>query len=170
MFQQELFGTAQSFSEDEFSLYHGTKSDFLKRLDNIAERSISGSSNNAILFDLSGFIRVKTYSNCKNLNEFALLLYQHFSKLSEGYNRCEIISDRYFDGSLKEGTRKKRGEGGSRLIFNEETLIPKDFSENFPRNLKTKDDLSIFLSNKFMEFHKTSQVLITTIKDKALVI
>ena len=44
-------------------------------------------------------------------------------------------------------------------------MIPKDFSENFLRNSKNKDDLSIFLSNKFMEFHKTAQVLVTTIKD-----
>ena len=177
MFQQELFGTAQSIVEDVCSLYHGTKSDILKRLDNIAEPSlsgsssnvilfelsafirvktnsncknfnefalllyhniaepsISGSSNNAILFELSAFIRVKTNSNCKNFNEFALLLYHHFSKPSEGGNRCEIISDRYFDGSLEEGTRKKRGEEASRLIFNGETLIPKDFSEHLLRN------------------------------------
>ena len=86
-----------------------------------------------------------------------LLLYHHFSKPSEGGNRCEIISDRYFDGSLEEGTRKKRGEEASRLIFNGETLIPKDFSEHFLRNSKTKKnkkkkDLSISLSNKFMSF------------------
>ena len=136
MFQQELFGTAQSIVEDVCSLYHGTKSDILKRLENIPEPSISGSSNNAILFELSAFIRVKTYSNCKNFNEFALLLYYHFSKPSEGGNPCEIISDRYFDGSLEEGTRKKRGEEASRLVFNGETLISKDFSEHFLRNSK----------------------------------
>ena len=86
-----------------------------------------------------------------------LLLYHHFSKPSEGGNCCEIISDRYFDGSLEKGTRKKRGEEASRLIFNGETLIPKDFSEHFLRNSKTKKnkkkkDLSISLSNKFMSF------------------
>ena len=67
LFQQELFGTAQSIAEDEFSLYHGTNSDILKRLDNIPEPSISGTSNNAILFDLSALIRVKAYSNYLNL-------------------------------------------------------------------------------------------------------
>lgn len=67
-----------------------------------------------------------------------MLLYQHFSKLSEGCNRCEIISDRYFEGSLKEGTRKKRGEEGSRLIFNGETMIPKDFSEDVLRNSRQR--------------------------------
>ena len=87
-----------------------------------------------------------------------LLLYHHFSKPSEGGNRCEMISDRYFDGSLEEGTRKKRGEEASRLIFNGETLIPKDFREHFLRNSKKKKkqkkkkDLSISLSNKFMSF------------------
>ena len=33
--------------------------------------------------------------------------------------------------NLIEGTRKKREEGRSGLIFNGETLIPKDFSEEF---------------------------------------
>ena len=126
--------TAQSIAEDDFSLYHGTKSDILKRLNNIPKANISGSSNNAILFDLLAFIRVKTYSNCKNFNEFALLLYQHFSKLSEGYNCCKI-------------------------------LILNGFSEHFLRNSKNKEDLGIFLSNEFMEFHKTSQDSVVTIKD-----
>ena len=135
-------------------------------MDDIPEPSISGTSNNAISFGLSAFIRVKVYSNCKNLNEFALLLYQHFSKLSEGYNRYEIISDRYFERILKEGTRKKRGEAGSKLIFNGETMNPKDFSEDFLRNSKNKDDVGdIFLLNKFLEFHKTSQVLVVSIED-----
>ena len=53
--QQELFWTAQRIAEDEFSLYHGTKSDRLKRLDNIPEPNISFSSSNAILFHLSTF-------------------------------------------------------------------------------------------------------------------
>lgn len=100
-------------------------------MDDIPEPSISGTSNNAISFGLSAFIRVKAYSNCKNLNEFVLLLYQHFSELSEGYNRYEIMSDRYFERILKEGTRKKRGEGGSKVIFNGEAVNPKDFSEDF---------------------------------------
>ena len=91
LFQQKLFWTTQSIAKDEFSLYHGTKSDRLKRLDNIPEPSISYSSNNAILFYLLSFIRVKTYSNCKNFTEFTLFLYQHFSKLCEGCNGCEFF-------------------------------------------------------------------------------
>ena len=93
-----------------------------------------------------------------------MLLYQHFSKLSDGYNR-EIISDRYFEKSLKEGTRKKRGEGGSKPIFNGAAVIPQDFSKVVLRNSKNKADVAIFLLNKFLEFHKTSQVLVVSIKD-----
>ena len=94
-----------------------------------------------------------------------MLLYQHHSKLNEGYNCCEIISDRCFEGSLKDITRKKRGEAESRLILNGDTLIPKDFSKDFLGSSKKKNDLGIFLSNKFMELHKTSQVLVVKIKD-----
>lgn len=65
LFQQEVLRTAQSITENKFSLHDGTKSDILKLFGNILEPSISDSSNNAILFDLSAFIRVKMYSNCQ---------------------------------------------------------------------------------------------------------
>ena len=41
-------------------------------------------------------------------------------------------------GVLKEEEMegKKKGEGGSRLIFNGKTLISKDFNESFLRNPK----------------------------------
>ena len=38
--------------------------------------------------------------------------------MSKNYERCEIVADRYFEGSLKERTRNNRGgEGGSKLIL-----------------------------------------------------
>ena len=51
--------------------------------------------------------------------------------MSKNYECCEIVADRYFEGSLKVGTRNKRGAGGSKLILNGESLMPKDFSSNF---------------------------------------
>ena len=50
--------------------------------------------------------------------------------MSKNCERCKIVVDRYFEGSLKEGTRNKRGAGRSKLIFNGESLMPKDFSSN----------------------------------------
>ena len=38
-FQSELFGKSQSISTDSRSLYHGSKSDILKRFENTAENT-----------------------------------------------------------------------------------------------------------------------------------
>ena len=85
---------------------------------------------------------------------------------SKNYERCEIVADRYFEGSLKERTRNNRGEGGSKLIFNAESLMPKDFSNNFLANSENKENLNISLAKKFVDFHKSlSQVLVMTLND-----
>ena len=85
--------------------------------------------------------------------------------MSKNYERCEIVADGYFEGSLKEGTRNSRGVGGSKLIFNGESLMPKDFSSNLA-NSENKENLNIFLAKKFVDFHKnSSQVLVVTLND-----
>ena len=85
--------------------------------------------------------------------------------MSKNYERCEIVADGYFEGSLKEGTRNSRGVGGSKLIFNGESLMPKDFSSNLA-NSENKENLNIFLAKKFGDFHKnSSQVLVVTLND-----
>ena len=86
--------------------------------------------------------------------------------MSKNYQRCEIVADRYFEGSLKEGTRNNRGARGSKLIFNGESLMPKDFISNFLANSENKENLNIFLAKKFGDFHKNlSQVLVVTLND-----
>ena len=86
--------------------------------------------------------------------------------MSKNCERCKIVVDRYFEGSLKEGTRNKRGAGRSKLIFNGESLMPKDFSSNFLANSENKENLNIFLAKKFGDFHKnSSQVLVVTLND-----
>ena len=86
--------------------------------------------------------------------------------MSKNYERCEIVADRYFERSLKEGTRNNRGAGGSKLIFNGESSMPKAFSSNFLANKENKENLNIFLAKKFVDFQKnSSQVLAVTLND-----
>ena len=87
--------------------------------------------------------------------------------MSKNYERYEIVADRYFEGSLKERTRNNRGgEGGSKLNFNAESLMPKDFSNNFLGNSKNKENLNISFAKKFVDFNKSSsQVLVVTLND-----
>ena len=86
--------------------------------------------------------------------------------MSKNYERCGIEADRYFEGSLKEGTSNNRGAGGSKLIFNGTSLMAKDFSGNILANSENIENLNIFLAKKFVDFHKnSSQVLIVTLND-----
>ena len=83
--------------------------------------------------------------------------------MSKNYERCEIVADRYFERGLKEGTRTRnnRGAGGTKLIFNGEFLMQKDFSSNFLANSENKENLNIFLAKKFVDFHKSSSQVFT---------
>ena len=118
--------------------------------------NLNPENHNAIIFDLSAIVRSKSKSNCLAFDDFANYIYRIIMLMSKNYQRCEIVADRYFEGSLKEGTRNNRGARGSKLIFNGESLMPKDFSSNFLANSENKENLNIFLAKKFVDFHKNS--------------
>ena len=54
-------------------------------------------------------------------SDLAIVLYYEIVRLGFDYNRIDTVFDRYFDDSLKEGTRKSRGMGYQlstrRLLF-----------------------------------------------------
>ena len=167
LFKEVLFQRAHSISEDENTLYHGTKSDTLERLNSTEKPNLNPKNRNAIIFDLSAIVRSRSKSNCLTFHYFANYTYRIIMLMSKNYERCEIVADRYFEGSLKEGTRNKRGAEGSKLIFNGESLMSKDFSSNFLANSENKENLNIFLAKKFVDFHKnSSQVLVVTLNDE----
>ena len=164
--EQSLTPGAHSISEDENTLYHRTKSDILKQLNSTEKPNLNPENHNAIIFDLSAIVRSKSKSNCLTFHDFDNYIYCIIMLMSKNCERCKTVADRYFEGSLKEGTRNKRGAGGSKLIFNGESLMPKDFSSNFLANSKNTENLNIFLVKKFVDFHKnSSQVLVVTLND-----
>ena len=83
--------------------------------------------------------------------------------LVKGYERCDVVTDRYFAGSLKEGVREKRGSSGSKLIFNGLTPFPSQFGEVFLNNSENKEALNIFLANTLTKLHKNDeQIFVVT--------
>ena len=130
--------------------------DILQRLNSTEKPNLNPENRNAIIFDFSAIVRSKSKSNCLTFDDFANYIYRIIMLMSKNYQRCEIVADRCFEGSLKEGTRNNRGARGSKLIFNGESLMPKDFSSNFLANSENKENLNIFLAKKFVDFHKNS--------------
>ena len=48
--------------------------------------------------------------------EFSLLVYYEVMKHETNYDRIDLAFDRYFEKSLKEGTRSLREEGSQYLL------------------------------------------------------
>ena len=90
----------------------------------------------------------------RTFDDFGNYRYRIIMLIQKIINVAKIVADRYFEGSLKERTRNNRGARGSKLIFNGESLMPKDFSSNFLANSENKENLNIFLAKKFGDFHK----------------
>ena len=83
----------------------------------------------AIILKISSVIRTKCFSlpdNISCFDELAVVLYYEITELGSGYERINIVFDRYFNQSLKEGTRNSRGTG-ARFKIIELSEIPKSF-------------------------------------------
>ena len=157
LFKTEIFATSQSLAADSNTLYHGTKSDILKRFSQISSPEPSISS--AILIELSPILRLDF--NADTFLSFSLKVYRHIIDLGKMYDRIDVICDRYFDNSLKTQTRDGRGSGTT-IPFDENSAFPKDFKENFLKNSCNKEKLNHYLASKFIEFHHDAKSFIVT--------
>ena len=168
LFASEIFGVAQSIAEDSRKLYHGTKSDILKRF-GISGKSMNDHNESSIIIELSPVIKAKSSSSCTTFNDFAVIIYNHVMYYSSGYKRCDIIADRYFSFSLKDGTRNQRGSVGSTMNFTGDTRFPLNFGNIFLKNSQNKDQLNLFLAKEFMRLHESNpQELVLTFKETVL--
>ena len=50
------------------------------------------------------------------LYEFAVVFYNYATYLAEGFDRLEVVFDRYFKKSLKAHTRRGRGSSGTGVL------------------------------------------------------
>ena len=73
-----------------------------------------------------------------------------------------MIIDRYFEQSLKENLRCKRGLG-SQYVFEDDTKVPSHFKENFLMNSANKHDLGHYLAEKFSDFHSSNPSIPTLV-------
>ena len=105
LFEGEILNIPHSLTPDGISLYHSNKADIAKRLD--SEESIANQDGkSAIILEMSPLIRAKSCSfGIDTFSDFAVIIYDHVMKLSHGYDRVDLVFDRYFQESLKEGTR-----------------------------------------------------------------
>ena len=69
--------------------------------------------------------------------------------------------DRYFEGSLKEGTREDRGSGTGLIVtFDDCSEIPPNFISKFLSNVAKKTNFNKYLANKFLTYHEGKQSIL----------
>lgn len=128
LFEGELQGVAHSIAEDDFRLYHGTKSTMKDHFNKCPEPDTNEQSTTIV--ELSPIVFKYSETQVDTFNDFAVLLYYRIMELGYSDERIDIVCDRYFKDSLKEQIRNDRGVG-TRFLFSDETPFPKNFRNDF---------------------------------------
>ena len=92
--------------------------------------TMSETCRNAIIVETSPILCKLSNVSADNFYEFAVVFYKYVIRLSEGFDRLDVVFHCYFKNSLKAQTRKGQGSLGTHVLQITDN-IP------FPRNLLT---------------------------------
>ena len=122
------------------------------------------------VIELSMLLRKKQPSWVQTFVYFSKFLYNVIMDVSSLFNRCEVITHRYFGGSLKEGAKEDRGSRTALLItFDDCSEIPSNFISKFLSNVTNKTNLNKNLASKFLGYHEGKQsILCVTFGDSII--
>ena len=102
-----------------------------------------------VVVELSMFLRKTKQTWVNTFSDFAQFLYNEIMKLAAPFSRCDIVADRYFEGSLKDGMRGDRNkQTGIVITFDDNTPIPSHFENKFLSNAVNKTKLNEYLVKK----------------------
>ena len=100
----------------------------------------------AIIIKLSPLAQTHDLTNCRTFLDLLLALNSRISKIAAGCIWDDVITDRCFNNSLKEGTVGARGN--ERTTFgdiSDHDGIPSNFQKDFIRNSLNKNKLCQYL-------------------------
>ena len=154
-FKGEIYGVPPCFSVDcTDEMYHGKKSSILERLPSSLPPSVTTTSSKAIIIEASPLFRKLSNVTAQNFDELGAIYYHHICCLAKGFERVDVVFDRYFSCSLKAQTRSGRGAAGTRISsITDNTPFPKDFLD-FLANAENKNDLGLFVASKLLSLHR----------------
>ena len=122
------------------------------------------------MIELSMFFQKKQPSWIQTFADFSKCLYNEIMVTSSLFNRYNVITDRYFEGSLKEGTREDCGPGTGLIItFDDYSEIPPNLISKFLSNVTNKANLNNYLSNKFLAYHEGKQSMLCVTFDGSII-
>ena len=94
LFETKIFNTSQCLSTDSNTLYHGTKSDILRRFDVISLPVPESVESSVLIVELSPILRHDFKPD--TFLHFAHMVYDYIIKVDQDYDRIDVICDRYF--------------------------------------------------------------------------
>ena len=109
VFGNEILNVLQSLGKSYNTMYHGSKFELTERISKYSINEIpKNAEKSAIIIEMSPLIRAKCSQKAGMtcFSDLAIVLYHEIIRLGFDYNRIGIVFNRYFDDSLKEGTRK----------------------------------------------------------------
>ena len=142
MLRTEIFEIPQSLSANQYSHYHSTKSHVTSQFYTVSKPSFHLTKSGILIKD------------------YARFLYHVILKSAGPYSRFDIVTDRYFSESLKEGVQDSRGSAGLIFPFNDSTAFPANFKADFLTNVINKTNLSKYFIQKFIKLHDNDNKMI----------
>ena len=162
LFEGEPFGIPVSLAVNENMMYHGTKSSIKDRMQLCHKPDIETSSRSSLIIEMSPIIHKFSGINVDTYHDFAYVLYRYCLILASGFDRLDVIWDRYFKQSLKEQTREQRGATGARCIISDDQPLPKNFKDTVLHHSENKNDLALYLATKFISLHGNHPTLLVS--------
>ena len=89
--------------------------------------------------------------------------------MTRGYERCDILCDRYLKDSIKGDVRNDRG-GCSRKVFTGLSKFPRNFRGDFLGNGENNEELNHFLASQFMERRNIRETILVVSKGDSILI
>ena len=109
---------------------------------------------NVTIVEASPILRKLSNVSAGNFYEISDVFYNYIIRLAEGFDRLDIVFDRYFKNSLKAQTRKGRGLSGSWVLqITDDVSFPRNFLTSFLCNADNKHDLGLYLASKVVSIH-----------------
>ena len=108
----------------------------------------------AIIIELSPLVQARDPTNCRAVSSFDISFILKNIKNSRGGGiRVDVITNRYFNNSLKEGTQGARGNEETTFgDISDHDEIPSNFQKDFIGNSFNKDTLYQYLAESSLIF------------------
>ena len=120
IFGNERLNVPQSLGKSYNTMYHGSKYELTKEFSKYSiNKVIKNAEKSAIIIEMSPLIRAKCSqkADMSCFSDLANILSYKIMRLGFDYSRIDIVFDRYFDDSLKEGPKKAEALGHYRCLI-----------------------------------------------------